>query len=407
MTAPLDTTPPRFPYRGHMPALDGLRGIAIAVVMAFHYYLFDHHVAPLHWVFLGSRSGWLGVDLFFVLSGFLITGILLDQRASMAPGGEAGLFRTFYVRRTLRIFPLYYLTLAVVFGVLAWTPLFSGDPSFDRLEGEQLWLWLYAVNWVNWWRGELVFVSDAFEANHFWSLAAEEQFYLLWPAVVVFLPRRAFLVVSAAIVLASFLAKAILGPDEETLMLLRADGLVVGALLATLVRDVELRAWAERAARPVLALSVVSLAVIALLRGGLLHDDPWMARAGCTLAVLGCAAAVLEAARAPAASLHGRVLRARALGFLGRYSYGLYVLHWAFHPLFDRWFFTLAPREPTGIAAIDGLYVTLVKSAVALAAAVLVHHAFEKPFLAWKDRFAPSGSPAAPKSASPAITPPG
>lgn len=104
----------RFPYRGHMPALDGLRGIAIVVVMAFHYYLFDHHVAPLHWLFLGTRSGWLGVDLFFVLSGFLITGILLDQRASMAPGGEGALFKTFYVRRTLRIFPLYYATLALV-----------------------------------------------------------------------------------------------------------------------------------------------------------------------------------------------------------------------------------------------------------------------------------------------------
>jgi hypothetical protein len=67
-------------YRGHMPALDGLRGVAIAVVMAFHYYLFDHHVFPLHWFHQLTRSGWLGVDLFFVLSGFLITGILIDQR---------------------------------------------------------------------------------------------------------------------------------------------------------------------------------------------------------------------------------------------------------------------------------------------------------------------------------------
>lgn len=173
------------------------------------------------------------------------------------------------------------------------------------------------MNWVNWWRDELVFVSEVFEANHFWSLAAEEQFYLVWPALVVFLPRRAFLGVSIAL-------------------------------------------------------------------------DPWMARVGCTLAVLGCAAAVLEAARSTDQSLAGRLLRGRALSFLGRYSYGLYVIHWAFHPLFDRFFFAIAPREPTGIAVIDGLYVTLVKSAVALAAAVLVHHAFEQRFLAWKDRFAPA-----------------
>jgi len=388
--APSDAhSTPRFPYRGHMPALDGLRGIAIVVVMAFHYYLFDHHVAPLHWLYLGTRSGWLGVDLFFVLSGFLITGILLDQRATMAPGGAAALFRTFYVRRTLRIFPLYYATLALVFGVLAWTPLMA-DASFDRLEGEQVWLWLYAVNWVNWWRGELVFVSDVFEANHFWSLAAEEQFYLLWPAVVVFLPRRAFLAASIAIVLATFATKALLGPGEETLHLLRADGLVVGALLAALLRDPVHRSWVERIARPALGVTLLGLLVIAVMRGGLLHDDPWMARAGCSLAVLACAAAVLEAARAPATSITGRVLRLPALSFLGRYSYGLYVLHWAFHPLFDRWFFTLVPREPTGMAALDALYVTLVKSAAALAAAVLVFHAFEKRFLAWKDRFAPS-----------------
>lgn len=379
----------RSPYRGHMPALDGLRGLAIAVVMAFHYYLFDHHVAPLHWLYLGTRGGWLGVDLFFVLSGFLITGILLDQRAAMAPRGELALFRTFYVRRTLRIFPLYYATLAIVFGVLAWTPLFATE-SFDRLEGEQVWLWLYAVNWVNWWRGELVFVSDVFEANHFWSLAAEEQFYLVWPAVAVLLPRRAFFGTSLVIVLASFAAKAVLGPDEETLMLFRADGLVVGALLATVVRDEGLRPWIERAARPVLAIAICTLAGIAVLRGGLLHDDPWMARVGCSLAAIGCGALVLEAARAPASSALGRALRVPALAFLGRYSYGVYVIHWAFHPLFDRGFFAIAPREPTGIAVIDGLYVTLVKSAFAIGAAVLVHHAFEKRFLAWKDRVAPT-----------------
>jgi len=173
-------------------------------------------------------------------------------------------------------------------------------------------------------------------------------------------------------------------------MLRGAVGLGLGGLLAVLVRDPAHRAWLERVTRPAFGLALASLLVIAVLRGGLLHDDPWMARAGCSLAVLACAAAVLEAARAPATSIVGRVLRQPALSFLGRYSYGLYVLHWAFHPLFDRWFFTIAPREPTGIVALDSFYVTIVKSAAALAAAVLVHHAFEKRFLAWKDRFAPS-----------------
>lgn len=384
-----------------MPALDGVRGIAIVVVMAFHYYLFDHHFAPLHALFLVTRSGWLGVDLFFVLSGFLITGILLDQRDAMdrgaASGGATGYFRTFYVRRTLRIFPLYYATLLLVFGVLAWTPLFR-EPSFEALEREQVWLWLYAVNWVNWARGTLVFVSDTFEANHFWSLAAEEQFYLLWPAVVLWVPRRAFASLSLAIVLASFAVKAAMAPGEEALMLLRADGLVVGALLAAFVRDPLARARVERAARPTLVLCGLALVGLFVVRGGLLHDDPWMSRVGCSLAAIACAAAVIEAVRLPAGSWGARALGHPALAFLGRYSYGIYVLHWAFHPLFDRWFFTIVPREPTGIAVLDGLFVTLVKSAAAVAAAVLVYHGFEARFLAWKDRLAPSTtrSPAAP-----------
>jgi len=77
---------PRFPYRGHMPALDGLRGIAIAVVMAFHYYLFDHHVAPLHWLYLGTRSRRLGRDLLSVRSGVPLTAIPLEQPPALAPG---------------------------------------------------------------------------------------------------------------------------------------------------------------------------------------------------------------------------------------------------------------------------------------------------------------------------------
>ena len=374
-------------YRGHMPALDGVRGIAIVVVMAFHYYLFDHHFFPLHWFHQVTRSGWLGVDLFFVLSGFLITGILIDQREK-GPSARS-FFQTFYVRRTLRIFPLYYATLLLVFGVLAFTPLFH-EPTFDTLETEQLGLWFYAVNWVNWARGTQVFVSDSFEANHFWSLAAEEQFYLAWPAIVWVLSTRTLSALSLAIVVASFVAKAVIGPGDELLMVFRADGLVLGALLATQVRDPEARRRLEQLSRPVLALGALALLALFVVRGGLLRDDPWMARGGTSLAAVTCAAAVVESVRAPAESLVGRALRARILAFLGRYSYGIYVLHWAFHPLFDRWFFQLVPREPTGVAAIDGFFVTGVKSAAAIGAAVVVHHALEAPLLRLKDRFAPN-----------------
>src|SRR6187549_3131451 len=100
----------------HAPALDGVRGIAILAVMLFHYVNGSHHVPGLKQIFDAAHSGWLGVDLFFVLSGFLITGILLKNK------GRPRYYRNFYVRRTLRIFPLYYGVLALVFGAGALIP---------------------------------------------------------------------------------------------------------------------------------------------------------------------------------------------------------------------------------------------------------------------------------------------
>lgn len=370
-----------------MATLDGLRGLAIAIVIAFHYYLYDHHFAPAHALYLLTRAGWLGVDLFFVLSGFLITGILLDQKER----GTEGFFRTFYIRRTLRIFPLYYGVLFLVFGLLRFTPAFD-EPSFRALEHEQWGLWLYAVNWVNWHRGTLVFVSDSFEANHFWSLASEEQFYMVWPALVRFLPRRAFAWLSLALIVFSFAAKAIFAPSEEALMLFRMDGLVVGALLAALVRDPQSRGWVERGAPGLFISAMAVLGALSVWRGGLLHSDPWMARVGCSVAVLGAGGAVIAAIQVRRESYMAKLLCLRPLAFLGRYSYGIYIFHWAFHPLFERYVFEVIPREPTGVALVDGLLVVALKTSAAVLVAVASFHFFESPFLALKDRWAKTKS---------------
>ena len=99
--------------RGHLPALDGLRGVAVLAVLLFHFAHLDRPAGlAQRWLLSATGAGWAGVDLFFVLSGFLITGILLDAR------GSSGYFRTFYLRRVLRIFPLYYAYLAVLFWVV-------------------------------------------------------------------------------------------------------------------------------------------------------------------------------------------------------------------------------------------------------------------------------------------------
>lgn len=376
-------------YRGHMAGLDGLRGLAILFVLAFHYFTYDHHILPAHLVFLLTRAGWLGVDLFFVLSGFLITGILLDAKAKR----PEGYFRTFYVRRTLRIFPLYYAVLFLTFGVLAFTPLFD-VPSFHELSQRQHWLWLYLTNWVMWWDGGYVFESRVFDATHFWSLAAEEQFYLLWPAVVFVLERRTLLWVSGALLFVTFALKAALAPSELAMMVWRSDALVAGAFLGAAVREPRLRESVERVATPLTVACAVALFVLAIARGGLLHSDPWMARFGVSLFVVFSTALVLVAVRAPAASALGRVLRLRPLTFLGTYSYGIYVLHWAFDALVMQ--YVIEPtltRSPTSIALIDGVLVTIVRASISIGAAWLSFHLFEKHFLAWKDRWAPSTSP--------------
>ncbi len=159
--------------RGWMPPLDGLRGLAILMVMLFHYgTALNSHSFPQHVVMFGCELGWTGVDLFFVLSGFLITGILLDSRDA------DNYFSSFYCRRVLRIFPAYYLSLLIVFFLY---PVFM--PGYEHAgppPQERIWYFAYAQNWI----GLLVDGGRQRMIGHYWSLGIEEQFYLIWPWIV-------------------------------------------------------------------------------------------------------------------------------------------------------------------------------------------------------------------------------
>src|SRR5215472_4905523 len=164
---PLTPTPEASPYSHHVPALDGVRGLAILLVMGSHFFAGTPHNRPERLLRMMQGFGGTGVDLFFVLSGFLITGILYDSLH------DSRFFRKFYARRALRILPLYY-------GVLA-TFAIIGLCERRSSSGELLSLALYLQNTSLIAQPIVVYAAPLFlPLGHFWSLAIEEQFYLVW-----------------------------------------------------------------------------------------------------------------------------------------------------------------------------------------------------------------------------------
>ena len=221
----------------HIPVLDGLRGIAILMVLLSH--VIDGRAANHG---LGgqlirlTQFGWVGVDLFFALSGFLITGILVDSRH------RPHHFRNFYARRTLRIFPLYYGVLFVVFAAV---PLFgkTSSAAFQLLQHRQAWLWFYGSNVYCAFTATWPFASPWVWMGHFWSLAVEEHFYLIWPAIVFLCPTsRRLITVCGIVILGVWAARFccwmsdVNGIAQYVFTPLRIDALVAGGLAAALVR---------------------------------------------------------------------------------------------------------------------------------------------------------------------------
>ena len=344
----------------HLPELDGLRGLAILFVLIFHY---DADL-PLRLPLPPILWGWSGVDLFFVLSGFLITRILIRTRE------RANYFRGFYIRRALRIFPLYYSVLAVC-GLLAWMvpALRTMFPSAH----DQFFHWLYLSNWV-----PLLNTADQRPIAHFWSLAIEEQFYWVWPFVVWKLRPRSLPAVAASGVAAALVLRLLLygtatDPFVYRSAICRMDGLMAGALCAILATRPGFTDWVRQRLALLLCASVIiwELAVA----GGARWHDHFTYTIGFTL--FDASYALLLLYLVHAGGWLQKAFRSKLPRALGRYSYGIYVFHQIVYYAFKE--YHVAPR---------GWPVLVSSLGISLALAVASYELMEKRFLRLKEKLA-------------------
>ena len=369
------------PLSRHVPALDGIRGVAILLVLGFHLLTSNFVTGSRVFDFLVKvrMSGWVGVDLFFALSGFLITGVLLDAREG------PGFLRHFYMRRLLRIAPLYYLVLIL---------LLVGFRPSTWAEGRPFLLLLTHLQNTPLWWSHPVPGPVAADTLHLWSLAAEEQFYLVWPLVVLLVPsrRRLLWVALAGIALAPvsrYLLLAHGASFEATykLTLCRADSLLAGASLALVYRSA-FRSTLLRAAPFALAVSVLACLMLAWRTGNFDYTvNRPLNLIGYTLIAL-ASASLIALALSPATRT-ARALATPTLRFFGRFSFGLYVLHQMVASLVDLRFggslHHLIPQK--SVLHLVSMALVLLFT---IPLAMLSFYCVERPFLRLKHIFGPN-----------------
>jgi peptidoglycan/LPS O-acetylase OafA/YrhL len=354
--------------RTHYPALDGLRGIAIILVICCHNFNFIPRF----------EFGWIGVDLFFVLSGFLITDLLIQAR------GSRNFLQNFYLRRVLRIFPLYY---AIVLLYFIFTPGLDGlQAQYTYYQAHPAMPWLHLQNWLYILHPK---PNDNLLMGHFWSLSVEEQFYLIWPFVVLATKNlrwlgRISLGLFAVSIVARFGSWLYFGDGYTNFHLqymTRIDGLCVGSLVAVWRKE-----NMETARRKLLILATIILGAHGLLlvmtrtviRG--IPNFPFLGYASIAM-LFGLAVyfAIEKRSRISKTLLENRFIR-----YTGRVSYGLYVFHW---PILSLARLYLIPRFTVMGMTGDTAYMlaSILALLMAIGCSIASYHFFEQRILALKD----------------------
>ena len=368
-----------------IPGIEMLRAVAIIAVLLQNRSSPEFATQGLFarlWSMI-SGTGWSGVQLFFVISGFLITGILLDK------ADQPRVLKNFYMRRVLRIFPVYFAFLAFFYLLL---PALESFPRWlEPSQQHQFWFWTYLVNWVQ------PYV-DGLRFGHLWSLAIEEQFYLLWPWLVLFVaPRRMVGLCLLLIVSAPLFRLALWWFDPQwegsayTFTFARWDALAIGALLAYWLRSEthfeRLRPWVKP----------LFFGLLMLILGQLLWFHEFRAVTGTlgllnqTTVALFSGALLLLSLSVPLPEGPGWKNRVgRWLMAVGKYSYALYLVHMPIKMWWTQSGFALVPADfSTGLAeplALLGNFVAVF--GLSLGLSWLSWRLLEWPFLRLKRHFA-------------------
>lgn len=372
-------------YTTRILGLDGIRGIAVLLVMFHHFALYGWPTRPDgNYELLFKRiilSGWIGVDLFFILSGFLITGILLRTKSGKH------FFRNFYIGRMLRIFPLYYGFLVIVFILIP--SFFPIGGAFSLFLEDRAWYWTYLVNI----KYGIWGVSEYFAFAHFWSLAIEEQFYLIWPAVV-YLFRRELLIAICVLIIIGGLVFRLLFADggfqaPYILTPARMDVLAIGCLLAVIIQSQDVAKRLFHWAWPVLGISGFAIALIFYQALRLVVEDYYVKTFGISLIGIFFGALLILAVAYPADHSLGKVLSSRGFRFFGRYSYGLYVFHHLVAIYLPRLGFSAESISTIFESQwISFIFFCLNSTVISLGFALISWHFWESRFLSLKNKFA-------------------